>query len=82
MPEKRWQLKTIDPDALLTRQALAIALTDAGFPVTGNTLATKASRGGGPPFHRFGRRPLYRWHDAVAWARRLLSDPVTSTSVK
>lgn len=70
----------IDPNRLLTREALAVALTEAGFPVRGATLATKATRGGGPLFHRFGRRPLYRWGDAIAWARARLSGPVLSTS--
>jgi len=51
-------------DALLTRDAVALALTEAGFPVRAKTLATKATRGGGPPFRSFGRRPLYRWADA------------------
>jgi hypothetical protein len=67
-------------DALLTRDALANALTALGFPIAGPTLASKATRGGGPPFQRFGRRPLYRWGDAVAWARARLEAPVKSTS--
>jgi hypothetical protein len=68
------------PDALLTRDALAKALTDAGFPVKAPTLATKATRGGGPPYQLFGVRPLYRWGDAVAWAESRLSAPRRSTS--
>lgn len=68
------------PDALLTRDALAKALTDAGFPVKAPTLATKATRGGGPPFRRFGARPLYRWADAIAWAEGRLSSLHRSTS--
>jgi hypothetical protein len=67
-------------DALLTRDAVASALSQLGFPISGPTLATKATRGGGPPFHRFGRRPLYRWGDAVAWARSRLSSPAANTS--
>jgi hypothetical protein len=67
-------------DALLTRDAVANALTALGFPISGPTLATKATRGGGPKFQRFGRRPLYRWGDAVAWANSRLSAPVNSTS--
>jgi hypothetical protein len=38
-----------DPEMLLTREAMAQALTEAGFPISRATLATKASRGGGPP---------------------------------
>ena len=45
-------------------------LTEAGFPVTEATLATKATRGGGPPFQKFGSRALYRWADALLWAGR------------
>jgi hypothetical protein len=70
----------IDEDALLTRDALAVALTEAGFPTRKATLATKANRGGGPPFSLFGRRPIYRWGSAVAWARSKLSEPVSSTA--
>jgi hypothetical protein len=67
-------------DALLTRDALAAALSEFGFPIAGPTLATKATRGGGPPFQRFGRRPLYKWSDAVAWANARLTAPMNSTS--
>jgi hypothetical protein len=68
------------PDPLLTRDAVAAALTAAGYPVKPKTLATKASRGGGPPYQLFGVRPLYRWRDAVAWAESRLSAPRRSTS--
>jgi hypothetical protein len=67
-------------DAFLTRDAVAAALTDAGFPVSAATLATKATRGGGPPYQLFGRRPLYRWADALEWARGRLTRPVVNTS--
>ena len=64
-----------DPRALLTREAVAAALTAAGL-----TLATKASRGGGPQYHLFGTKPLYRWGDALQWAQSRLSPPRSSTS--
>jgi hypothetical protein len=67
-------------DALLTRDATAAALTEAGFPVKAKTLATKASRGGGPPFQRFGRKPLYRWGQSLEWAKNQLSSPMTSSA--
>lgn len=60
-------------DTLLTRVAVAAALTAAGFPVKAATLATKATRGGGPPYRLFGVRPLYRWGDSVAWAESRLT---------
>jgi hypothetical protein len=67
-------------ETLLTREATASALTEAGFPTSPATLATKASRGGGPAFRKFGPRPLYRWGDAVEWARTRLGPVVTSTA--
>jgi hypothetical protein len=70
----------LDLEALLTRDATASALTAAGFPVAPKTLATKATRGGGPPFRKFGARPLYRWGDALDWAQSRLGPPIRSTS--
>jgi len=68
------------PDALLTRDAVAAALTEAGFPITAATLATQATRGGGPPYRLFGRRPLYEWGSALAWAQSRLSTPASSSA--
>jgi hypothetical protein len=67
-------------DALLRRKATAEALTALGFPCSDKTLATKATRGGGPPFQKFGPIPLYRWGDALAWAHGKLTPPRRSTS--
>jgi hypothetical protein len=69
-----------DPDALLTRDHTAAALTEAGFPTAPATLATKATRGGGPPYRLFGLKPLYRWGDTIAWAQARLSAPRCNTS--
>src|SRR5215831_21292701 len=71
---------TQDPDALLTRDQTAAALTACGFPIKPRTLSTKATRGGGPPYLLFGPRVLYRWGDALLWARGRLSAPRCSTS--
>lgn len=68
------------PDSLLTRERAAAALTAAGYPVRAKTLATKATRGGGPPYRKFGLRVLYRWGDALAWAEGRLSEAYSSTS--
>jgi hypothetical protein len=73
---------TLEEDTLLTRDMVASALSKAGYPVKPRTLATRASRGGGPPFRLFGRRPLYRWRDALDWARGRLGPPLRSTSEK
>jgi hypothetical protein len=67
-------------DALLTRDRTAEALIEAGYPIKAKTLATKATRGGGPPFRKFGPRALYRWADALAWAQGRLTAPHHSTS--
>jgi len=64
-----------NPDALLSRALTAAALTEAGYPVSKATLASKATRGGGPPYRLFGRRPLYRWNDVLAWARSRCTEP-------
>jgi hypothetical protein len=69
-----------DPEALLVREIAAQALTASGYPTTASTLATLASRGGGPEFHRYGPRPLYRWRTTLAWAQSRLSPPMRSTS--
>jgi hypothetical protein len=79
--KERTSMATPDnPDTLLRRKAVAEALTAAGYPVTESTLATKATRGGGPSFRLFGRVPLYRWGDALAWAEGKMSAPRHSTS--
>ena len=67
-------------DVMLSRKETARALTDAGYPVAEATLATMATRGGGPVYQLFGRKPLYRWADALEWAKSRLSKPVRSTS--
>ena len=67
-------------DALLTREATAVALTASGFPVAAKTLATKATRGGGPPYRSFSARALYRWGDALNWANGRMTAPRRSTS--
>ena len=71
---------TLTPESKLVRRDLAAALTAEGFPITEATLATKATRGGGPPFMKFGAKPLYRWGDALAWAEGRLTAPAHSTS--
>ena len=69
-----------DPETLLRRTATAEALTAKGYPTSDKTLATKATRGGGPPYRLFGRIPLYKWADALAWAEARLSPPRWNTS--
>lgn len=68
------------PDIFLTRSQAAAALTTAGFPTATATLATKASRGGGPLYRTYSGRALYQWADVLAWAESRTSAPRRSTS--
>jgi hypothetical protein len=69
-----------DINPLLLRIPIAEALTQVGFPIKAKTLATMASRGGGPPYRLFGKRALYRWADALEWAEARMTAPRRSTA--
>jgi hypothetical protein len=71
---------TYNEDTLLRRKEVSAALTAMGFPIAGPTLATRATRGGGPPYRKFGRVPLYRWGDCLSWAQGQLTAPRATTS--
>jgi hypothetical protein len=62
-------------DTLLTRAVAAAALTAAGYRVSKATLASKATRGGGPRYRLFGRQPLYRWGDLIDWVESRCTEP-------
>jgi hypothetical protein len=70
----------LPPSTLLRRKQCAEALSARGFPVAEKTLASMATRGGGPRFHKFGNRVIYRWSDALEWAEARLGSPRHSTS--
>ena len=65
---------------LRTRKAIAHFLTEQGFKTAEASLATWASRGGGPPFRKYGVFPLYDEDEALKWAVARLSKCVTTTS--
>jgi hypothetical protein len=69
-----------NPDALLRRARTALALSEAGYPTSAATLATLATRGGGPQYQLYGRIPVYRWGNSLAWAEGRLSPPVCSSA--
>jgi hypothetical protein len=73
-------METLPPDALLSLKKLAETLAACGYPIAESTLASMASRGNGPPFSKFSRRAVYRWDDALDWARGRLTAPVHLTS--
>ena len=70
----------ISRDTKLRRREAAKALQALGFPITESTLATKATRGGGPPYQLFGRIPIYTWGQTIDWAESRLSPEITTTS--
>jgi hypothetical protein len=67
-------------DTLLNRKDAADLLTRMGFKTSPATLATKASRGGGPTYQCWGKKPLYSVEDLMAWAKARLKKPQQSTS--
>jgi hypothetical protein len=68
------------PETPLSRLATAKALTAAGYPIAAATLATLASRGGGPPYMTFNGRALYRLPDALAWVQSRMSASHTTAA--
>jgi hypothetical protein len=64
----------------LGRKEAAQFLTDQGYKTAPATLAKLACIGGGPTFESFGRRPLYREADLLAWAHARTTGPRRSTS--
>lgn len=69
-----------DLDTRLKRREAASALTTAGYPISPATLATVASRGGGPVYRCFGRTVIYRWGDLLQRAEKRMTEPRRSTS--
>lgn len=72
--------ETPTPDTRLSRRDTAEALTAEGYPISAATLATMATRGGGPEYVLFNGRVLYRLGDALAWAQARTTAPRTTAS--
>lgn len=70
----------IDHERRLDRKQAAQFLTALGYRTAHATLAKLACIGGGPTFQSFGRKPLYREADLVAWAEAKTTGPRRSTS--
>jgi hypothetical protein len=64
----------------LDRKEAASFLTSHGYRTAPATLAKLACLGGGPVFESFGRRPLYREGNLLAWAEARTTGPRRSTS--
>lgn len=73
-------------DALITQRFVGRA--DAakyirgryGFPCSAQWLAKLAVIGGGPPYRKAGRHPIYDPTDLDAWAMSRIGQPISSTS--
>jgi hypothetical protein len=64
----------------LNRAEAAAFLSERGYRVAYATLNKYATVGGGPSFESFGRRPLYKPTDLLAWVASKTSGPRRSTS--
>jgi hypothetical protein len=69
------------PQRFLRRKAASIYLQETyGLDRAPSTLAKLAVIGGGPPFRRMNRVPLYAEDDLDRWVWSKLSAPMLSTS--
>jgi len=72
---------SLPPHRMLRRLEAAKHVTEtSGMPLSPKTLAKYAVVGGGPPFRKVGRIPLYDPTDLDAWVCSRLSRLVASTS--
>jgi hypothetical protein len=64
-------------DEMLDRvEAAAFIRASVGVPIEPLDLERHAKAGTGPVFRRWGRKPLYRRSDLIAWAADRLSAPI------
>lgn len=68
------------PDRLLRRAEASRFLTERGYMTATATLAKLAVIGGGPPFQKFSRFPLYKSADLLNWATTRTTATCRSTS--
>jgi len=71
---------SLPPRRMLRRSEAAKHVNEKGVPLSPKTLAKLAVVGGGPPFRKAGRIPLYDPTDLDAWVCSKLSRLVASTS--
>ena len=64
----------------MTRAETAQYITDHWFPRSSKTLAKLAVTGGGPPFRKAGRVPLYSQASVDAWAEHKIGPLIHSTT--
>lgn len=69
-----------DVERRLSRAEAAAFLSERGYRIARTTLNKYACIGGGPLFECFGRRPLYKPADLLAWAVSKTTGPHRHTS--
>jgi hypothetical protein len=68
------------PDYMRRSDAADYLRTFYALPCRHSTLAKLACLGGGPPYRKAGKFPIYSREDLDAWARRRLGKLMRSTS--
>jgi len=80
LADARPKIEPPQPDQMLRRNEVATHLTAIGFPISKATLESMATRGGGPPHYKWGKYPVYRWREVLAWVEERLGNSRHSTS--
>lgn len=65
-----------------SRDEAARLLQSHGLRTTTASLATMATRGGGPPFYKIGKYAFYRQRDLQAWISQRSTGLLDSTSTR
>lgn len=74
-------LSELEQKEFLVTEETSEYLTAKGYPITPKTLGKLAHQGGGPEYHKFSQRRLYKPSTALEWARQRVAGPFANTSV-
>ncbi len=66
--------------ALICRQEAAHFLTNAGYRISGATLAKQAVRGDGCPYSIWNGRAVYETEELLTWARNRLGPKLANSA--
>lgn len=70
----------LEQKEFLITEEVSELLTIKGFPTTAKYLGKLASVGGGPEYHKFAARRLYRPSKVLDWARSRVTGPFAHTA--
>ena len=68
------------PERRLTRQEASNFLSERGYRVAITTLSKYVVVGGGPPYEKFGRKPLYTPSGLLGWVSSKTGHPQRHSS--